>query len=404
MTVLRFLFLLLIFSRASLAQTPKTAETIAILPFENKSGSPVMEWIGDSFPEILGERMSSDSLYVVRREERLLAFDRVGIPTNVRPSRATCYRLAQDLGVDYLVFGRYELDGNNLKVTAQLLRMSSLRLTPEVTQEGPLPKLLKTQTALAWDLLALFDSAPQRSREQFLDNTPDVRVDAFENYMRGLIAASQPEQIRHFKEALRLSSDYGPALLQLGKTYYAARDYSSAVASLKQVSKRDPSALEASFFLGMAAYYAADFSRAEAAFTFLSTRLPASEIYNNLGVVSSRLGRRAALDHFRKAVEIDPQEPDYRFNLAVNLYRHDDLPGAATQLREMLALRSNDSEARALLETVTHALATSSRAGRTFPLERIKTEYDEASLRGVVLGARQNGSTPDSAQPRQSAH
>ena len=381
----------------------KGPETVAILPFENKSGAPALEWIGDSFPEILGERMSSESLYVVRREERVLAFDRVGIPTTIRPSRATCYRLAQELGVDYLIVGKYEVNGGSLKATAQLLRMSTLRLTPEVTQEGPLPKMVTTETALAWDLLGLLEHPPQQKREQFLDGAPDVRVDAFENYMRGVIAPSQPDQIRHLKEAVRLSPDYSPAQLQLGKIYYGARDYAAAVGSLKQVSKNDPSALEANFYLGLAAYYAADFSRAESAFSFLAERFPGGEVYNNLGVVTSRRGKKAALDYFRKAVEASPQEPDYRFNLAVNLYRQNDLDGAATQLREMLAMRGNDIEAQELLANVTSAV-TNSNPPRTFPLERIKSDYDDAILHGAILAERQAGSTPAGSEPRQNAH
>lgn len=405
MTFHRFLLSILIFSCAALAQTArKSPETLAILPFENKSGTPGVEWIGDSLPEVLGERMSSESLYVVRREERVLAFDRVGIPTNVRPSRATCYRLAQELGVDYLIVGKYEVEGNNLKASAQLLRMSNLRLSPEVVQEGPLPKLLTTETALAWDLLRLFENSPLQKRDQFLDSAPEVRVDAFENYMRGLIAPSQPDQIRHLKEAVRLSPDYGPAHLQLGKIYYGARDYAAAVASLKQVSKSDPAALEANFYLGLAAYYASDFSRAESAFSFLAERFPAAEIHNNLGVVTSRRGKKAAVDHFRRAVEAEPHEPDYRFNLAVNLYRQDDLAGAAAQLRELLAMRSNDLEAQELLASITRAQENGGRTAPTLPLERIKTEFDDAGLHGVTFAGRQTAANPGGSESRQSAH
>ena len=396
----------MIFSCASLAQPArKGPATVAVLPFENKSGTPGLEWIGDSFPEILGERLSSESLYVVRREERVLAFDRVGIPTNIRPSRATCYRLAQELGVDYLIVGKYEVNGGTLKATAQLLRMSTLRLTPEVTEEGPLPKVVATEAALAWDLLGLVESAPQQKREQFLNGVPDVRVDAFENYMRGVIAPSQPDQIRHLKEAVRLSPGYSPAQLQLGKIYYDTRDYAAAVGSLKQVSKNDPSALEANFYLGLAAYYAADLSRAENAFSFLTERFPAAEVYNNLGVIMSRREKKAALDNFRKAVEANPQEPDYRFNLAVNLYRQNDLAGAVAQLREMLAMRSNDVEAQELLANITRAQENGSAAPRTFPLERIKTDYDDAGLHGVTFAERQTGSNAAAgSESRPSAH
>ncbi len=404
MTFPRLLLLLLGFYWSALAQPATTAETLVVLPFENKTGSPSLEWIGDSFPEILGERMSSGSLYVLRREERVHALDRLGIPTNVRPSRATCYRLARELDVDYVVFGQYQLNGKRLKIASQLLNMKTLRLSPEVSQEGPLPKLVELQNALSWDLLGLFDSGMQQTREQFLNASASIRPDVLENYVRGLLAASPPEQIRYFKEAIDDSSEYAPALLQLGKTYYGARDYTSAVKWLARVPKNNTLAVEANFYLGLAAYHAADFARAETAFAFVATRLPGSEVYNNLGVVSSRLGKPAALEFFRKAVEADPQEPDYRFNFAVNLYRQDDLSAAADQLREMLALRSNDSEARTLLETLTHALATGRGGLRTFPLERIKSEFDLEAMRGVMSGNGQPASKPGNGDSRATAH
>jgi Flp pilus assembly protein TadD len=74
-------------------------------------------------------------------------------------------------------------------------------------------------------------------------------------------------------------------------------------------------------------------------------------------------------------VDADPKDPDYRFNLAVSLYRAGDGAGATRQLREALTLRPGDSEAKALLDQI----ASGARNG--IPLERIKRNYDEASFR-----------------------
>ena len=53
-----------------------TAQTIVVLPFENESKAPGLEWIGESFPEVLGQRLANAALYVVSREDRAYAFDR----------------------------------------------------------------------------------------------------------------------------------------------------------------------------------------------------------------------------------------------------------------------------------------------------------------------------------------
>src|SRR5215471_8822277 len=117
---------------------PHLASTLLILPFENQSRAPSLEWIGESFPIVLGERMSSASTYIIGRDERMYALDRLGIPAGVKLSRATIYEVAQQMDVDYVVLGRYSFDGKSFQTSAQLLDMKTLRLSSEVSESGPL--------------------------------------------------------------------------------------------------------------------------------------------------------------------------------------------------------------------------------------------------------------------------
>jgi Flp pilus assembly protein TadD len=141
------------------------------------------------------------------------------------------------------------------------------------------------------------------------------------------------------------------------------------------VPHNDPMSREANFYEGLSWYYLSQFAKAEDAFSFVASRLPLTEIDNNLGVVESRRGKRDAQDYFEKAVEADPKDADYRFNWAVSLYRAGDSAGATRQLREALSLHPGDSEAKALLDQI------ASGARNSIPLERIKRNYDEASFR-----------------------
>ncbi len=358
-----------------------------VVPFENASGAPGLEWVGEAFPEILGQRMASGSLYLVGREDRNYAFDRMGIPQNLRPSRATLYRLGEQMDVDYVVMGRYSFDGRIFTASARILQMSKLHLSPEVTESGPLPKLLDLESALAWDLLRQLTPDLVTSRNQFVAAAPSVRLDAFENYIRGLLATVRQEKIRYFRAALRVTPSYSAALLELGKAYYAGRDYQQAAAWLARVSKTDPLASEANFYLGLALFYAGDFERAESAFSFVASRLPLTEVYNNLGVVSARRGKKTAIEYFQKAADADPTDPDYRFNLGVALSRAGDNAGALRELKEALNLRPSDSEAKTLLASLTGTPAPAPRAAgeARLPLERIKRNYDEASFRQLAL-------------------
>src|ERR1700687_5896046 len=110
-------------------------------PFENPSPTPGLEWLGKSFPEPFHEQLNSPVLYVASRDERLRAYDRQGIPAGVHPSRATLYRLAEQMDIDYVALGFYRYDGARLTATAQLLDMRADKLSPAVAESAPLADL-----------------------------------------------------------------------------------------------------------------------------------------------------------------------------------------------------------------------------------------------------------------------
>ena len=381
---------------ASVARAQNAAggtETVVVLPFENGSKAPGLEWIGEAFPEVVGRRLAaSTSLFVVPRNDRVYALDRLGIPANARPSLATLLRLGEEMDADFLVLGRYAYDGQTFTATAQLLDMKKLHLSPEVKEAGPLPKLLDLQLALTWDMMRVMNPGELSSRNAFVAAGPSVRLDALEKYIRGVIASDRAERLRNLREAVRLNPSYPPAVLLLARTYYDARDYANAASWFARVPAGDPAAREAQFYLGMSQFYTGDFVHAQAAFDFVATRLPLTEVYNNLGVVAGRRGLKTAAEYFQRAVQADPSDPDYHFNLAVALARSGDAAAAAKHLRQGLELRPADAEAKTFLDQLssgTSAAATPApgTAGKSMklPLERIKSNYDEASFRQLAL-------------------
>jgi tetratricopeptide (TPR) repeat protein len=381
--------LLLLFSAVAFAQAPNAVgQTILVVPFVNQSKAPGLEWIGDSFPELLQQRLNSPTLYVLPREDRIRAYDRLGIPINLRPSRATMYRIAEQLDADYVVLGEYNFDGRTFTATAQLLDMRRPHLLPTTTEAGPLPGLIDVQTALSWDLLHTLFPALATTRETYVAQAPAVRFDAFENYVKGVTAPAAEERVRYLRDAVRLSPTYSPALLRLGKGYYHEHQYDQAISWLARVAENDPDSSEANFYLGLAAYNQGDFPRSEAAFTHVLTRLPLSEVYNNLGVVVAQRDKRAATEYFEKAIAADPNDPDYHFNLGVELYRAADFTGASRQLRETLSLKPGDTEAKAVLETAGAGSGSPGSvvpASAKIPVQRIRTNYEESSFRQLTL-------------------
>ena len=377
----------MLISAGALSQTPAAAgQTVLVVPFENQSKAPGLEWIGDSFPELLQERLDSPTVYVLSREDRIRAYDRLGIPVELRPSRPTIYRVGEQLDVDYVVLGEYNFDGRIFTTTAQLLDMRRPRLLPEMKESGPLLELIDVQTGLAWQILHTLFPAFPTSREAFVAQASPVRLDAFEHYIKGVIAPTTDQQIQHLREAVRMSPGYSQALLQLGRACYQERQYEQAAAWLAKIPQDDPVALEARFYLGLSEYYQNEFPRAESAFAFVAERLPLSEVYNNLGVVVDHHDKGAAEGYFQKAIAEDPNDADYHFNLAVELYRSGDFPGASRQLHDALALKPADAEAKSLAEMI----GVSGQRGVVsasikIPQQRIRTNYDESTFRQLAL-------------------
>jgi tetratricopeptide (TPR) repeat protein len=299
------------------------------------------------------------------------------------------YRLMEQLDVDYLVVGRYSFDGRTFTANAQLLDMQRRKLLPERQESGPLPDLINVQTALSWDLLQQMRPGLSASEAVYLAGAPPIRLDAFESYIRGVLAGTSAEKVVHFREATRLNPAYNEAWLQLGKAYFEQHQFDPAIEALGHVAEGNPAAREANFYLGLAAYSQGDFSRAQTAFTFVSARLPLTEVENNLGVVTARLGdQQKAMERFRRAAQQDPSDPDYHFNLAIALYRAGNLDEANHQLQQCLALRAGDPEARsalALLENNSPGSLTSLKSA-PLPNLRIKQNYDENSFRQLLLG------------------
>lgn len=374
--------------------------TIVVIPFENVSPTPGLEWLGESFPEAFHQQLNSPVLYVASREERLRAYDRQGIPAGVHASRATLYRLAEQMDVDYAVLGSYNYDGARLTAIAQLLDMRGQKLLPAVTESASLADLGNLQSALAWDLLHVIRADFAVPKDKYIASVATLRLDALENFMRGMLAATAEEKVQHYREAVRLNPDYAQAWLELGKTYYAEHAYEPAIAALGQIPRSSAVAREANFYLGLAAYAHGDFAKSEGAFEFVAARLPLAEVYNNLGVIAARGGHgsnsrssssKKAAGYFQRAIENDPSDADYHFNLGVILAADGDRTGAARELHAALDRRSNDSEAKMLLDSLTppapagDGSVVSSSAVSKIPAERIKRNYEEDAFRQMTM-------------------
>ena len=396
------------------AQNPDPAapagRVVLVLPFDNRSGQPDLAWIGESFPDTLNQRLNSAGFLTISRDDRQYALDHLGFPADFRPTRATTIRIAQTLDANFVVIGSYNITNGRISVQTQVLEVNNLRMSSPIEDSSELPRLFDVQNALAWKIARQVDPHFNIAQQTFLAAPGQVKLSAFENYIRGITATTPQERIKRLQLAVQEAPSYTAALLALGKTQYAQRDYDHAATTLARIPPTDRRALEASFYLGLSRFNSGRYAEAEKAFAFVASRLPLPEVVNNQAVASSRQGHNATA-LFQRAVAADPNDPDYHYNLAVSLFRHNDVTGSMREIDQTLKLRPNDPEApelKALIAygrpvspaTPTQPSASASvpdnaalpkpqtpakSASEFEPLERIRRTYSEASFRQAAF-------------------
>jgi tetratricopeptide (TPR) repeat protein len=406
---MRFLLfvLVLLLPSGMMGQSPAAmpGRLLLVLPFDNLTDQPNLDWIGEAVPEVLNRRLASAGFMPISRDDRLYALDHLGLPSTFQPSRASAIRLAQTLDADYVIVGSFSTSGSRFQAKARILKMDALHMSAPLQEEADMTHLLDVLNSLAWGLAKQIDPQFAVARSTFVAAGAGLRVDAFENYTRGLVETDPAEQIRHLKEAVRLDPSFSPALLALGKAYFANQQFELAANTLGRLPRNDPSALEADFDRGLAYFYLGTYVKAEDAFAFVSKQLPLPEVVNNQGVAASRRGLDAS-SFFQQAVAADGNDPDYQFNLALALNRKKDVAGAMRAIGQTLKLRPQDTEAQAFQATLraepprtpaTTAPASSrvntsfdpAAAAETGPLERIKRTFNEASFRQAAFEMEQ---------------
>ena len=164
------------------------------------------------------------------------------------------------------------------------------------------------------------------AEETFAAAGNGVRLDAFEQYIRGITEPDQAERLRHLEQAVKLSPGFGPAWMALGREDYNGQQYQEAADGLCQGgSQRGGWAWKRASTADCRCCFRAIIPHAEQAFAEVARVLPLAEVVNNEGVAVSRQGKDGT-SLFIQAAAADPNAADYHFNLAVSLKRHGNLP------------------------------------------------------------------------------
>jgi tetratricopeptide (TPR) repeat protein/TolB-like protein len=344
-------------------QTPKAVPLSSqgiflVFPFENSGASPRLDWLSEGLEELTIQRLSAAGQQVYSHAGRTAELDRYGLPSGARLSHATMLRIGAELDVDFVVFGKFHTDGNSLTLQARVLRVNPAGLQPVVQETGKLDSLMDLHTKIVWKLLAGNERSFPLNLADFSKLQRPLRLDAFEHYIRGLLANEDDARMRELREAARLEPDWPDPAFALGQVYYGRRDCASALQWLGRVPRTSLRFTEAVFATGVCRLWTDEPDKAETVFASLQDALKDNlvsgadlpEILNNLGLARARAGKSAeGIAALRRAAELDPEEDDYPVNLGLLYLRANEFAKAADEFRDAAEREPETAEDRSLL-------------------------------------------------------
>ncbi|MEO7652498.1 MAG: tetratricopeptide repeat protein [Bryobacteraceae bacterium] len=370
------------------------ADTVLVLPFFNVSGTGNLDWIGESFAETVRESLTAEGVLMLERADRQEAFRRLSIRPYALLTRASVIKIAETLDASHVIYGQYNLapagptEGalkGSLTVTWRVINLKQIKQGPELTEIAALEDLAGVETRVAFQALRAVAPKTTRSEEEFRNAWPPVRVDALENYTRGLLASTPEQQHRLFTQAARLEPSFSQPRFELGRINTGKREYRVAAGWLDKVEKTSSHYFEAQFLLGLCRYHTGDYAGAEAAFREVSASVPLNEVWNNLGAAQGRRRSLEAPESFRRAIEGDPADPDYHFNLGYTMWKNAKFTEAAESFRAALDRKPDDSEATIMLGRCLKQNGPRPGDPKSDGMERLKMNFEETAYRQLKL-------------------
>jgi Tfp pilus assembly protein PilF/TolB-like protein len=379
-------------------------DTITVMPFENLSGRPEYNWIGESFAESLAVLLDQPGLAAIMPDERDVAYKEEGLPPTSILTHATMFKIAERAGANLVVMGTYRVDGegkaSTINYTARAVNINEGRLMGrEQSGGGPLIDLERLQGELAFELLYQHDPALPVSRDQVVARATAAPIGAFENYIKGKLTREHDSKVGFLERAEKEYSEknqarYTAAAFELGRIHYDDGDYSKAVEELRNIDEKDPRSSEAGFYIACAENELNQPDKSLADFSKLKGPMPLFEVYNNVGVLLLKSKQYAeAINHLKPASDASPRDTDTMFNLGYAYYLADDSKNAAEILKKEIERRPSDPEAAYILSKALGAAGDQTGAAKASDeAKKLLPSYAQWETKGAPFLGRMKSS------------
>ena len=358
------------------AQAP--AGRILVVPFETPAGDARTYWLGAAAAIVMTDDLNARGLGAIPRRTRERAYDQLHLPEHGTLSRATVIKVGELVGAVEVLVGDVRVEGDTLTVRAQPIRIDVGRAETEVVEHGSLSDF--------------FNVVGRVARRVVPGGTPDLQrrpppsLQAFESYVKGLLAQQPATEAQFLEAALKADPLYQRARLALWEVRTAQGDHAAALAAVTAVPPDAPESKRARFLAALSLINLKQFDEAFTRLNQLQDGAPDPAVMNDLGIV--QLHRTATAEtgkatyYFTKAAERDPDNEDILFNLGYAYAIDRDPQGAIYWLREALRRDATDADAHFVLAAALESAGNTVEAAREREIAgQLSSRYAEGAGR-----------------------
>jgi len=358
-----WLSFVLLVSAMSAGETPATLQDSAreprvlVMPFavdvapDAPGGAGAALWLGEAAAVLVTDALSARGIPPLARAERLAAFDQLALPMSSALTRATMIRVGELVGASAIVFGDVHLD-DSLSVRARLVDLEAGAESPPVLAQAELAGLFDLFDGVADDLAPRLGGAVRSDTEV----NRAWGAEAFENYVKGLVAATPEAQQRFFEAAMVQAPHDGRILTELWRVYATLGMHDKALEAASAVPTDSPLVRQARYAVALSLIALGRHDGALRELSTLQAERPSAALANAMGIAELRRPDGAALPeaigHFEDAVRLEPHAADYWFNLGYGQARAGHAEAALTSLREVARLDVADAESHVLMSAL----------------------------------------------------
>jgi TolB-like protein/DNA-binding winged helix-turn-helix (wHTH) protein/Tfp pilus assembly protein PilF len=325
------------------------SSSLVVLPLENLSGDKEQDYFADGMTDDLIANLAKiHSLRVISRSTAMA----------YKGTHEPLPQIASELNVDAVVEGTVMRVGNRVRITAELVQVSTDQHLWADTYESPIGDVLALQNRVSSAIVDQIRINLTKEDKERSAQKPSVSPEAYEDYLKGRYYWNKrsgdgfEKAIGYFEEATRRDPQYALAYAGLadcygiiGATIYgrlpAAEASPKAKAAAIRALEIDPSLAAAETSLATAKFnYDWDWAGAAEGFKKAIQLDPSySTAYQRYSLYLSAMGKfDDSFEQIKKARELEPLSISINTSLGWRLYLAREYDRAIAQLRDTLEM------------------------------------------------------------------